>query len=255
MGNHLNGIDFTELDRQAEAFESAGVEDILLWAWENVGPRMAMSTAFGSSGVVLIDIASRVVPEMPIFTIDTGYLFEETLALRDRINSRYGIEVESVSPELSVVEQDRKHGKDLFGRAPDHCCYMRKVEPLHRKLAELDGWAASLRRDQGETRRNIRIIEPFPTRGDRLIAKFNPLARWTRKDVWDYILANDVPYNPLMDQGYPSIGCWPCTQAVTDGGDERSGRWAGNGKTECGIHLPLTVEPAERGVADTVAAG
>ncbi len=251
----MNNIDFTELDRQAEAFESAEVEDILLWAWENVGPRFAMSTAFGSSGVVLIDIVSRVVPEMPIFTIDTGYLFDETLELKDRINSKYGIEIESVVPEWSVAKQDRRHGKDLFERDPDHCCYMRKVEPLHRKLADLDGWMASLRRDQGETRRNIRIVEPFPTRGDRLIAKFNPLARWTKKDVWDYILANNVPYNPLMDQGYPSIGCVPCTQAVIGGGDERSGRWAGKGKAECGIHLPLMVEPTGRDVGRSLAAG
>jgi phosphoadenosine phosphosulfate reductase len=236
-------------------FESEGTEDVLVWAWEKVGPRLAMSTAFGASGVVLIDIVLRVIPEMPIFTIDTGYLFKETLELKDRINDKYGIEIESVRPELTVVEQDRKFGNDLFDRDADHCCYIRKVEPLHKKLADLDGWVASLRRDQGESRRHIRIVEPFPTRGDRLIAKFNPLARWTKKDVWDYILANDVPYNPLMDQGYPSLGCVPCTQAVQDDGDERSGRWAGQGKTECGIHLPLTVEPAVDEPTRSVAAG
>lgn len=241
----MSRVDFSELDSQTDSFESAKTEDILAWAWEKVGPRLAMSTAFGASGVVLIDIASRVIPQMPIFTIDTGYLFKETLELKDRINHKYNIEIESVHPELSVDEQDRKFGTDLYDRDADHCCYMRKVEPLHRKLASLDGWIASLRRDQGESRRHIRIVEPFPTRGDRLIAKFNPLARWTKKDVWDYILANDVPYNPLMDQGYPSLGCWPCTQAVADGADERSGRWVGQGKAECGIHLPLTVEPAE----------
>lgn len=249
----MSRIDFKELDAQSDALDTASVEEILVWAWEHIGPRMAISTAFGASGLVLMDKAARVVPDMPIFTIDTGYLFEETLELRDRINERYGIEIESVTPDLSVDEQDRKHGEDLFGRDPDHCCYMRKVEPLHRKLAELDGWAASLRRDQGESRRNIRIIEPFPTRGDRLVAKVNPMARWTRKQVWDHILENDIPYNPLMDQGYPSIGCWPCTKAVEAGSDERAGRWSGTGKTECGIHLPLTVEPAE--TVRSVAAG
>ena len=251
----MSRVDFSELDRQADAFESAQTEDVLVWAWAKVGPRLSMSTAFGSSGVVLIDIVSRVIPEMPIFTIDTGYLFKETLELRDRINDRYGIEIESVAPELTVEEQDWKFGNDLFDRDTDHCCYMRKVEPLHRKLAGLDGWVASLRRDQSENRRQIRILEPFPTRGDRLIAKFNPLARWSKKDVWDYILANDVPYNPLMDQGYPSLGCVPCTQAVEGGGDERSGRWAGKDKTECGIHLSLAVEPAVQESHQSVAGG
>jgi phosphoadenosine phosphosulfate reductase len=251
----VSRVDFSLLDQQAESFESAEAEDVLVWAWEHVGPRLAMSTAFGASGCVLIDIAARVVPDMPIFTIDTGYLFKETLELRDRINLKYGIEIESVHPDLSVDEQDRRFGKDLYGKDSDHCCYMRKVEPLHRRLSELDGWVASLRRDQGESRRNIRMVEPFPTRGDRLIAKFNPLARWTKKRVWDYIIENDVPYNPLMDEGYPSVGCWPCTQAVAEGGDERSGRWAGQGKAECGIHLPISVEPATETNGSSVAAG
>ena len=249
----MGQVDFSRIDREADRLETATVEEILEWAWSEVGPRLAISTAFGASGLVMIDIASRVVPELPVFTIDTGYLFKETLELKVRLEDRYGAEIESVTPDLSVEEQDRKHGVELFSRDHDHCCYMRKVEPLHRKLAELDGWAASLRRDQGDSRRNIRVMEPFPTRGDRLIVKVNPMARWTRKDVWDYIIANDLPYNPLMDQGYPSIGCWPCTKAVTDGEDERSGRWAGKGKTECGIHLPLSVEPAESGAS--VAAG
>ena len=251
----MSRIDFTVLDRQADQLESAETGDILLWAWEHVGPRLALSTAFGASGLVLIDIASRVLPELPIFTIDTGYLFSETLELKSRLERKYGVQIESVTPELTVEEQDRRHGAELFGRDADHCCYMRKVEPLHRKLSDLDGWIASLRRDQGESRRNIRIVEPFPTRGDRLIAKFNPMARWTKKDVWDYILANDMPYNPLMDRGYPSIGCWPCTKAVEEGGDERSGRWAGQGKAECGIHLPLSVEPASSDEGRSVAAG
>ena len=246
-------LDFSELDRQADKFESEETEDVLVWAWEKVGPRLAMSTAFGSSGVVLIDIVSRVIPEMPIFSIDTGYLFKETLELRDRINERYGIKIEFVTPELSVEEQDRKFGNDLFERDIDHCCYMRKVEPLHRKLADLDGWIASLRRDQAGSRRKIRILEPFPTRGDRLIVKFNPLAGWSKKDVWDYIIANDVPYNPLMDQGYPSLGCVPCTQAVEDGGAERSGRWAGKSKTECGIHLLQVVDPVVQKFDQSVA--
>ena len=249
----MSGIDFTLLDREADRLETAETEEILEWAWNQVGPRLALSTAFGASGLVLMDIAARVVPELPIFTIDTGYLFKETLELKARVEDRLEIEIESVKPDLTVADQDRQYGKDLFGRDSDHCCYMRKVEPLHRKLSQLDGWIASLRRDQGASRSHIRVVEPFPTRGDRLIAKFNPMARWTKKDVWDYILKNDVPYNPLMDQGYPSLGCVPCTQPVEEGGDERSGRWSGKSKTECGIHLPLTVEPAAE--ESSIAAG
>ena len=244
-GMHLSRIDFAKIDREADALESAGIEDILSWAWETVGPRLAVSTAFGASGMAMIDILSRVVPEMPIFTIDTGYLFRETLELRSRLEEKYSIEIEVVEPDLSVELQDRQFGKDLYDRDSDHCCFMRKVEPLHRKLADLDGWMASLRRDQGASRRHTRIVAPFPTRGDRLIVKVNPMARWTKKAVWDYIVANDVPYNPLMDQGYQSVGCWPCTSSVREGADERSGRWVGKDKTECGIHLPLTVERVE----------
>ena len=179
----MGQVDFAKLDEQAGNLESADTETILSWAWENVGPRLALSTAFGASGLVLIDIARRVVPDLPVFTIDTGYLFKETLELKDRLEQKYGLAIESVHPEQTVEEQDRTLGQDLFGRDADHCCYMRKVEPLHRKLAELDGWVASLRRDQGESRRHIRVLEPFPTRGDRLVAKFNPMAKWTKNSM------------------------------------------------------------------------
>lgn len=223
----------------ADELDGTRPEEVLEWAWRELGPAVAMSTAFGPSGLALVDMAQNVAPQLPLFTIDTGYLFPETLALKERIEARYDIRIESLRPRLSVPEQDRACGPDLYKRDPDRCCAMRKVEPLQRKLAGLDGWVAGIRRDQSRTRAGVRVVEPYRTSGGRTIAKVNPLAAWTRKQVWDYIVANDLPYNPLMDQGYSSIGCWPCTQPTAPGADERAGRWAGTRKSECGMHQPL----------------
>ncbi len=232
-------FDQQKIGRLAGALEGAPPEEILEWAWRDLGPAVAMSTAFGASGVVLVDMAQRVVPQLPFFTIDTGYLFPETLALKTRIEARYDIEIESLRPRLSVPEQDRVCGPDLYNRDPGRCCRMRKVEPLQRKLASLNGWIAGLRRDQSGTRAGVRVVEGYRTSGGRDVAKINPLAAWTRKQVWDYIIDKDLPYNSLMDQGYSSIGCWPCTRPAAPGADERAGRWAGTSKSECGMHVPL----------------
>ncbi|MDE2888785.1 MAG: phosphoadenylyl-sulfate reductase [Gemmatimonadota bacterium] len=232
-------MNLEELSRLADELKNAPPEDILARAWRDLGPAVAMSTAFGPSGVVLVDMAQRVAPQLPVFTIDTGYLFSETLALKKRVEARYNIQIETLRPRLSVPEQDRVCGPDLYSTEPDRCCAMRKVEPLQRKLAGLDGWVAGLRRDQSDTRVGVSVVEGYPVSGGRTIAKVNPLAAWTRKQVWDYVADNDLPYNPLMDQGYSSIGCWPCTRPAAPGADERSGRWAGTRKTECGMHAPL----------------
>ena len=228
-----------EFSRLADELKNAPPEEILARAWRDLGPAVAMSTAFGPSGVVLVDMAQRVVPQLPVFTIDTGYLFSETLALKERIEARYDIQIESLRPRLSVPEQDSVCGPELYSRDPDRCCAMRKMEPLQRKLAGLDGWVAGLRRDQSDTRAGVRVVEGYRISGGKTIAKVNPLAAWTRKHVWDYIADNDLPYNSLMDQGYSSIGCWPCTQPAAPGADERAGRWAGTRKTECGMHVSL----------------
>ncbi len=239
----MSRIDRTEIDRLARAFEGAPSEEILLWAQEALGPRVAIGTAFGATGMVLLDIAQKAVPQIPVFTIDTGYLFQETLDLKAQVEARYGIRIESLHPRLSVAEQDREYGLALYGRDTDRCCFMRKVEPLQRKLADLDGWVNSLRRDQSETRKAIRILEPYRADTGRPLVKIHPMANWTRKQIWDYIHTTDVPYNRLMDRGYASIGCWPCTQVTGEGADERAGRWSGSAKTECGIHTFLA--PAE----------
>ena len=239
----MGPIDQVELDRQNAVFEGAWPEEIVLWAWERLGSRLAFGTAFGSAGMALLDVVQKIAPQIPMFTIDTGYLFQETLDLKARVEARYGIQIESLHPHLSVSEQDREFGEALYSRNSDRCCWMRKVEPLQRKLVDLDGWLTSLRRDQSKSRNSIGILESYRTHRGRTVVKINPIANWTQKQVWDYILAHDVPYNPLLDQGYSSIGCWPCTQAIDNPADEREGRWAGTSKTECGIHTFMAPAP------------
>jgi len=238
-------FDRQTLAQQSEALEDAPLEDILQWAWDTLGPRVAFGTAFGSSGMVLLDVMQKHVPQIPVFTIDTGFLFEETLELKARIETHYGISIESVVPRLTIAEQDKDYGPKLYESDSNRCCWIRKVEPLQRKLSQLDGWINSRRRDQGDTRNAMPILEYYET-DSRALLKLNPMAPWSRKMVWDYILAHNVPYNPLMDQGYPSVGCWPCTKPVGADADERAGRWSGQAKTECGIHTFLQpIEPTD----------
>ena len=235
-----------ELAAVSEDLERVSTEERLEWVWESLGPRVAFGTAFGATGLVLLDIVQRIAPEIPVFTIDTGYMFDETRDLKERVETKYGIDIEVLHPEHSVEEQDRIHDKDLYSRNPDLCCAMRKVSPLRRKLSSLDGWVSSIRRDQSETRKETRIADGYWFDSGHRVVKVSPMANWTKKEVWDYILGNDIPYNPLLDQGYASIGCRPCTLAVGPDADERDGRWAGHQKTECGIHTPLlTMEQPE----------
>lgn len=243
----IAGLDVKHLSAE---FETVSVGEIVRWAWEELGPRVEMSTAFGATGVVLIDIVQKEVPELPIFTIDTGYLFQETLELKARVERRYAIEIETLHPKLSVEEQDEKFGVALYGRNPGKCCAMRKVEPMQRKLTELDGWITGIRRDQSSKRSRTGILETYQVGSAEYILKVNPMASWTRKDVWDYILMHEIPYNPLMDQGYSSLGCWPCTEKTAAGGEERSGRWVGTSKDECGIHTSfVAIEETEEKLA------
>ncbi len=216
--------------------ENSSTEEILDWAYTTYGDRAAMSTAFGPSGVVLMHLASRINPGARVFFVDTGFHFEQTLQMVERISDRLPVEIEIVKPELTVSEQALVHGKQLYVIDPDSCCAMRKVEPTQRFLADLDAWMTALRRDQGPSRANTPVVGAGPQPDGRVIAKIAPLVTWTRKDVWRHIHAHDLPYNPLHDEGYGSVGCSPCTQASTDPGDERSGRWTGRTKTECGLH-------------------
>jgi phosphoadenosine phosphosulfate reductase len=188
--------------------------------------------------LVVLDIAQRAGLDLPVVLLDTGLLFPETLALKQQIEARYGIEIRSVKPRWSLRQQAVREGETLWKRAPDRCCELRKVRPLQRVLEELDGWVTGLRRDQSSTRRDVQTVSWDEGYGR---VKVNPLAWWSRARVFAYLHAHQVPYNPLLDQGYPSVGCTPCTRPLTVDdleGDERAGRWAGTGKTECGLHLP-----------------
>jgi len=237
----LTKTTLTEVAGLNRRFEAAPTEDVLRWAWGEFGPRAAIGTSFQGAGLVMIDLARKAGLNFPVFTLDTGLLFPETQELRKRLESFFGIEIEVLEPELSVEEQAAQHGPELWKSKPDDCCWMRKVLPLRKKLEGLDAWITGLRREQSETRQKIDLIEiyEFDPMLNRDILKLNPLANWKKESVWEYIAKNKIPYNPLRDRGYRSIGCVPCTRAVGAGEDDRAGRWTGFEKTECGIHTFL----------------
>jgi phosphoadenosine phosphosulfate reductase len=170
-----------------------------------------------------------------VFVLDTSFLFPETYRLIEQVESRYGITVQRVLPALSPEGQSKVYGDELWSRDPDLCCRLRKVEPLQRRLAHLRAWVTSIRRDQTQDRAQIRKVEWDPRFG---VMKINPLADWSSQRIWRYIRRRRLPYNPLQDQNYPSIGCMQCTRPVKPGEDPRSGRWPGFSKTECGLHTP-----------------
>ena len=213
--------------------ESWSAEELLDWALHRFDGRIAIASAFGPEGMVLIDLATRLRPDVRVFTLDTGLFFPETYELINEVEQRYGIEIERVKPMLTVDEQAAKHGASLWLQSPDRCCQMRKIEPLRRKLSTLDAWVAAIRRDQTRDRAHARKIEWDAKFG---LVKINPLCDWSSEMIWDHIRSNDLPYNVLHDRGYPSIGCEPCTKPVRQGDDPRSGRWTGFAKTECGLH-------------------
>jgi phosphoadenosine phosphosulfate reductase len=209
-------------------------QTILRWAVRRFHPRLTMATAFGAEGCCILHMLAEIEPDVRVFNLDTGYQFPETLELRERIKRRYGIEVELVRPELTVPEYEEEHGGPLYGIRPDQCCHDRKILPLRRAVVGYDAWISAIRRDQTAHRAAAGVVQ---WDGKFNLVKVNPLLGWTKKDVWRFILEHEVPYNPLHDRGYPSIGCWPCTQPAGDGADERAGRWAGTAKKECGLHV------------------
>jgi phosphoadenosine phosphosulfate reductase len=232
--------------------ESWSAEEVLRWGFSHFGSGIEMASGFGVEGMVLIDIASRLTPNLRVFTLDTEFLFPETYDLIDRVEKRYGIQVERIYAALTPEAQERTYGPALWKTTPDLCCDMRKVEPLRHKLETLDAWITAIRRDQSKARANAKKIqwdEKFQ------IAKLNPIADWTKEMVWSYVFKHDVPYNPLHDRNYPSIGCTNCTRAIQPGEDSRAGRWSGFSKTECGLHLDAQPASAESLVQIGVAAG
>lgn len=225
----------------AERFEHQNLEEILAWCWGEYGSKAAIGTSFQGAGLVMIHHAVRARLPFPVFTLDTHFLFPETLALKARLEDFFDLPIESVVPEETPQEQEREHGPELWKRSPDLCCTIRKVIPLQKKLSGLSVWITGLRRQQSQSRQTTRILElyKFDVLRDQYILKLNPMVNWTRESVWDYLLANKVPYNPLLDRGYRSIGCTHCTRPVAEGENERAGRWTGFDKSECGIHTFL----------------
>ena len=222
-----------ELAAKSQELESATPQQILEWATKHYAPRFTMATAFGPEGMTIIHMLSDIAPETPIFNLDTGYQFDETLELREQVKKRYGIEVELKKPELSVVDYEALHGGPVYKTDPGKCCFDRKVKVLHESVVGMDAWASAIRRDQSPDRAEAPIVawdKKFK------LVKVSPLANWTKKEVWRLIMDEKIPYNPLHDQGYSSIGCQPCTRAILFGEDERAGRWSGFAKTECGLH-------------------
>jgi phosphoadenosine phosphosulfate reductase len=239
----LTPADVRSLDRQ---FNRQTTEEVLAWAWERFGSRAAIGTSFQGAGLVMIDLAKRNQLPFPVFTLDTGLLFPETLALKKRLEDFFGIAIEALVPDLTVEEQADINGPELWNHNPDLCCTIRKVLPLRDKLTELDCWITGLRRQQSDTRAAIGVIElyAFDEVSGQDIVKLNPMANWTRDAVWKYLQEHHIPYNPLHDRGYRSIGCQPCTRKTNGGENERAGRWTGFNKVECGIHtfMPKKVD-------------
>jgi phosphoadenosine phosphosulfate reductase len=222
-----------ELKAISDGFEGAQLETVLRWAVEGFGDEVALATGFGAEGCVLVDALARVRPRARIFYLDTDLLFPETYALVERLGARYGVRFERRATGLSLEAQAERYGERLWERDPGECCRLRKVEPLREMLAGLRAWVTAIRRDQTPGRADAGIVERDAKFG---LVKINPLAAWSSRDVWDYISKHDVPYNPLHDQGYLSVGCTPCTTPVRIGEDPRAGRWRGTVKTECGLH-------------------
>jgi phosphoadenosine phosphosulfate reductase len=225
-----------ELKRASDAFESQQPQDVLKDAIKRFAPKIVVACSFGAEDVVLVDMVHRIDPSIPLFYLDTDFLFPETYATRDRIIQQYALkpaQVIQVQSLLTPDQQAAQHGPALWSTEPDRCCQLRKVEPLTRVLKGYDAWITGIRRDQSPTRANAGLIE-WDSKFQ--LVKVNPLARWTWADVWTYIKVYEVPYNPLHDQNYPSIGCTHCTAPVAPGEDPRAGRWKTFTKTECGLH-------------------
>jgi phosphoadenosine phosphosulfate reductase len=226
----------TAFDIDAEAvaaeLEPKGAREALEWAFETFHPSLYIACSFQKTSSVVIDIATKIAPDARFFYLDTDVLFEETYRTRDRLAEHYGIEFERYH-NITIDEQARRYGDELWKRDPDSCCGIRKVEPMRDALSSVEAWVSGIRREDSQHRATAPKFAWDKRFG---LWKLNPIADWTQEQVWSYINENRVPYNPLHDQNYPSIGCTHCTKPVAPGDDPRAGRWAGASKTECGIN-------------------
>ena len=223
-----------EVASLAQHFEPLRAEELVEFAAEAFGGRLVLTCSWQLGTSILVHMTRHVAPETRLVEIDTGLLFPETHATRERLVDHYGLEVETLRPQQTVEEQAATHGEALWQRDPDSCCGMRKVAPLEQAIRDADGWLTGIRRDQTKARAQAPKLVLDSRRG---VVKVQPLVDWSERDCWRYIFQNGIPYNELHDRGYPSIGCTPCTRAAGSGEDARAGRWAGSGKTECGLHV------------------
>jgi len=222
-----------ELKAISDGFEGASPDAVLYWAAGEFGEEVALATGFGAEGCVLIDMLARVAPRMRVFYLDTDLLFPETYQLAARLSVRYGVRFERRATRLTLAAQAQAHGERLWERDPEECCRLRKVEPLREMLKGLRAWVTAIRREQSPARAGVGVVERDAKFG---LVKINPLAAWTFDELLAYAGEHQVEVNSLLSDGYPSIGCEPCTRRVEPGEDPRAGRWAGFAKTECGLH-------------------
>ena len=242
MTNRVSRYSAEALEDAEKSLDQEPAVDILRWASDRFGERLVFATAFGAEGCVLIDLIGRNQLPIDIFTLDTGLFFEETYTLWRTLEARYGLTIRGVEPATSLSQQASEYGDRLWERNPNLCCSIRKVAPIESELGRVDAWISSIRRSQTPERSRARVLA-----WDRRfnIVKINPLVHWAKSEVWEYIQKFNVPYNPLHDQGYPSIGCWPCTSPVSFGEPERAGRWRNCKKNECGLHSEQVMEGDE----------
>jgi phosphoadenosine phosphosulfate reductase len=217
--------------RAGDELDGAEPLDVLAWAVEQFGSSWCVASSMADA--VLPHLASRALPGVDVIFLDTGYHFAETIGTRDAVAATLPVTVKTITPAQTVAEQDAQYGARLYERDPDKCCALRKVAPLASALEPYRAWASGLRRDEAVTRRDVRVVEWDAKRG---LVKLNPIAAWTQDDVDAYIADNGILVNPLLDDGYGSVGCAPCTRRILEGEDVRAGRWAGTGKVECGLH-------------------
>lgn len=216
-------------------YEKAHPQEILRWAVETYGDKLALVTSLQPTGMVTLHMLKEITNSINILTVDTGLLFPETYQLIEDVEMLFGVTVQRIKSQLSLPQQAKQEGSILWETNPDHCCHIRKTIPLREALFGYDAWITGIRRDQSATRANVPVIAWDERNG---LIKLAPFATWTEDMIWTYIHAYELPYNKLHDRGYPSIGCYTCTKAPV-GDDLRSGRWANHNKTECGIHVNL----------------
>jgi phosphoadenosine phosphosulfate reductase len=227
--------DDAKLAEWNESLASAAPEEVLAWAGREFSPDLSLACSFGGpSGMVLLDMASRLGVQLEVFYLDTDFLFPETYALKDEAARRYSIQPVAYRSRLTPAEQAAEFGDELWKRDPDRCCYLRKIAPNEQALKGKKAWISGIRRDQTDNRASIGVVSWDETFD---LLKIAPLASWTEEQVWDYVREHDVPVNELHARGYPSIGCTHCTRPVMPGESLRAGRWSGSDKTECGLHL------------------